>query len=536
MIQAFQRFSQSRVAKVFLAIVALSFMAFFGGGSWFRPHDPHAIIAEVGDLTIGRYDFAERVQQQVQRLTAESGGKFSQEQILSAGIPQMILGQMIREILLNLESKNLGITVSDEAIRQQIQSIKPFQNKNGVFDRNVFTQVLRSLNMSEDAYIEEVRGELTREQLADAIVVGAYLPDMMIDRLFEAQYQFRQASMLLISPSAMPVPPTPSDAVLEAFYNDNQKEFKTPELRTLTALLIDPTQLQLGQNSQITEDDIQALYEAKKESFGNKPLNEVKPAIITELQKEKANEAAFKLTQELDDKIAGGATLEELAPSIPGGKLLKLDNVSRSGLEKGDNLSPNLPEDQELAQEILQAGFALDEASDTPFAQAKSGNYYMVRVDKVSPPALPTFAEIKDRVLKLWIKYEQYKAAQRKAEDYIQAFNKGEQKIALMMAPLPHLSLSEASSEVADEVKNVVFSLRPQSTGLAQTKEGFVVVTLNQITSPTEQVKEKNLASFKEKLLEQYKNDLFLGYVNALRIRYPVKINSVAIKALFPKE
>lgn len=534
MIQAFQRFSQSRVAKVFLTIVALSFMAFFGGGSWFRPHDPNAVIAEIGDLTIGRYDFAERVQQQIQRLTAESEGKISREQILNAGIPQMVLRQIIQEILLNLESKNLGITVSDEAVRKQIQSTKAFQNKNGVFDRNVFTQVLRSLSMSEDAYIDEVRGELTREQLADAIVVGSYLSDTIMEKLFEAQYQLRQASTLLISPDAMPVPPMPSETVLEAFYNDNQKEFKTPELRTITAFLIDPTQLVT--NIQVTEEDIQALYQAKKKSFDNKSLNEAKPEIIAELRKDKANEAAFKLTQELDDKIAGGATLEELAPTVPGGKLLKLDSVSRSGLEKGDTPSPQLPKDQELAQEILQSGFALDEASDTPFTQTKAGDYYMVRMDKVSPPSLPAFAEIKDRVLKLWIKYEQYKAAQSKAEGYVQTFNKGDRKAASMMTPLPQLSLSEASPKVADEVKNVVFSLRPQDTGLAQTKEGFEVVTLNQVISPSEKVKQENLADFKEKLLTQYKNDLFLGYVNALRVRYPVKINSAAIKALFPKE
>ncbi|MBL8677442.1 MAG: peptidyl-prolyl cis-trans isomerase, partial [Alphaproteobacteria bacterium] len=300
-----------------------------------------------------------------------------------------------------------------------------------------------------------------------------------------------------------------------------------------TVLLIDPHQL--GLNSQVTEGDIQALYEAKKESFGNKSLSEVKPALITELQKDKANEAAFKLTQELDDRIAGGTTLEELTPTVPGGKLLKLNNISRSGLEKGDISSLHLPKDQELTQEILQAGFALDEASDTPFTQAKSGDYYMVRVDKVSPPAFPTFAEIRDRVLNLWIKYEQYKAAQNKAEDYVQTFNRGDRKAAPMMTPLPLLSLSEASPEVADEVKNVVFSLKLQGTGLAQTKEGFVVITLNQVILPSEKTKQENLVGFKEKLLEQYKNDLFLGYVNALRVRYPVKINSAAIKALFPE-
>lgn len=95
MIQAFQRFSQSRVAKVFLAIVALSFMAFFGGGSWFRPHDPNAVVAEVGDFTIGRYDFAERVQQQIQRLTTESEGKISR--VLEIFLPEQS-GQVLPEL------------------------------------------------------------------------------------------------------------------------------------------------------------------------------------------------------------------------------------------------------------------------------------------------------------------------------------------------------------------------------------------------------------------------------------------------------
>ena len=40
MIQSFQKFSQSRPAKIFLAIVALSFVAFFGEGIGFNPVTP----------------------------------------------------------------------------------------------------------------------------------------------------------------------------------------------------------------------------------------------------------------------------------------------------------------------------------------------------------------------------------------------------------------------------------------------------------------------------------------------------------------
>src|SRR5438105_3607771 len=117
MIQAFQKFSQSRVAKIFLAIVALSFMAFFGGGSWFRPHDPYAVIAEVGNLSIGRYEVAEKVQQQAQRFMAQSGGSMTREELLKAGLPQMVLNQLIQENLLSLEIEKLGLIVNDETLR-----------------------------------------------------------------------------------------------------------------------------------------------------------------------------------------------------------------------------------------------------------------------------------------------------------------------------------------------------------------------------------------------------------------------------------
>ncbi|MBS0272384.1 MAG: SurA N-terminal domain-containing protein [Proteobacteria bacterium] len=530
MIQSFQKFSQSRVAKIFLAVVALSFMAFFGGGSWFRPHDPNAIVAEVGNLSISRYEFAEKVQQQIQRLMAQSDESLTREQIIQEGLPQMILSQMIQEILFNLESESLGLTVSDEAVRREVQSMKAFQNESGVFERTRFDQILRANGLSEDTFIAEIRSELIRHQLADAIVVGAFLPDEMVNRLFEAQYQFRQASLLFISPKEMPAPKTPGQDVLEAFYNAHQKEFETPELRTITAFIIDPTLI--GKEIQVNSDEIKSMYEAKSDIYGQMKFEKATPLIIAEIQKEKGLEKAFQLTQDLDDQIAGGATLEELAPTVQGGKLIKLEKVDNQGLELMKTPAAQLPEDKELTQDILKTAFSLEEASDSPFSQAKNGAYYMVRVDKVNPASFQPFAEIKDRVEKAWAEQEQLKAAEVKANEYVTSFNNGDRKVSLMTL-LPNLSLSEPSPDVPTEIKQLVFSLRPEHAGMILTSKGFAIVVLNRIIPPVQKVKEEKIASFKEKLLEQYQNDLLNGYLNALRVRYPVKVNNEAIKALF---
>lgn len=530
MIQAFQKFSQSRVAKIFLAVVALSFVAFFGGGSWFRPHDPNAVVAEVGNLSISRSEFVEKVQQQIQRIIAQSGESLTREQILQEGLPHLVLNQMIQEVLFNLESEFLGLTISDETLRGEVQSIKAFHNEKGIFERSRFDQILRANGLSEDTFIAEIRGELIRGQLADAIMIGAFLPEEMVDRLFNAQYQYRQAAMMLISPQEIPLPKVPSEDVLRAFYNTHSKEFKTPELRTITAFVIDPAVI--GKEIQVSPDEIKSIYESKSDVYGKLKIEKATPLIVTDIQKEKGLERAFLLTQELDDKIAGGATLEELAPTVQGGQLIKLNGVDNTGLDPMKNASSDLPKDAELAQDILKTAFSLEEASDSPFAQAKNGAYYMVRVDKVKPTALQPFAEIKDRVAKIWAEQEQLKAAEAKAAAYVKSFNSGDRKISLMTL-LPNISLSEPSPNVSDEIKQLVFSLRPEHAGMVLTSKGFAVVVLNNVIPPVQKIKEEKIADFKEKLLEHYRNDLLNGYLNALRVRYPVKINKAAIKALF---
>jgi peptidyl-prolyl cis-trans isomerase D len=530
MIQAFQKFSQSRVAKVFLAIVALSFIAFFGGGSWFRPHDPNAVVAQVGNLSISRYDLAEKVQQYAHRINAQSGESPTKEQLLEAGLPQMILWELIQELLLNLEAKHLGLTVNDDVLRNRIQSMKAFQNEKGEFDKDHFVQTLRNNGLSEDTFIAEIREELIREQLANAIMVGAYLPDEMIDPLFDAQYQHRQAAMLVVSTKDMPVPSTPSAEVLEAFYKEHQKAFETPELRTITFLILDP--VIMAKEIPVTNEEIKATYEAKSEIFGKDHIDQATPRIIAEVQKEKSIEKMYKLTQEIDDKIAGGATFEELAPTIQGAQLIKLTDVDSHGRDRMETISPQLPKDGELAQEMLKTSFELDEGSDSPFTQAKNGAYFTARVDKVIPPAFQPFAEIQGRVLKIWSENEKIKAAYAKAEKYKQEFNQGNRKAALMTL-LPNISLSEPSPTVSDEVKYLVYSLHVGQAGMTQIPEGFAVVVLNNVIPPDPKVKEEKMASFKEILLKHYKNDLLAGYVNALRVRYPVKMNNAAIKSLY---
>jgi peptidyl-prolyl cis-trans isomerase D len=437
---------------------------------------------------------------------------------------------LIHDLLLNLEAKHLGLTVSDDILRSRIHAIKAFQNEKGQFDRTHFSQMLRANNLSEDSFIAEMSEELVREQIINAIIVGAYLPDEMVDPLFDAQYQHRQASMLVILSKEIPVPPVPNNEVLETFYKKHQKEFKTPELRTLTFLMLDPATI--AKEIPVTDEEIKATYEAKLESFGKKPLEEVKSLVVEEVQKEKALEEIYKITQGLDDKIAGGATFEELAPTAKGAQLIKLSDVDLHGQDRMEVSSPELPKDKELTQEILKAAFDLEEGADSPFTQARNGTYFAVKVDKITPTAFQPFSEIQGRILKIWSENEQMKTAYSKAEKYTKDFNEGNRK-ATLMTLLPNISLSEPSPSVSDEVKELVYSLHVGQAGMTRVPEGFAVVVLNKIIPPLAKVREEKMASFKDVLSKHYQNDLLMSYLKALEVRYRVNVYPSALKALY---
>ena len=519
---------------MFLSIVALSFIVFWGGERWFRSKDSRSVVVTVGDTAIGRYELATKVHQYAQTIADQTGQTPTKEQLFAAGIPQMILGDLIHNLLLDLEAKHLSLVASDDVVREHIHGMKAFQNDKGEFDRERFAQVLRANGFSEDGFINEIREDLIREQLANAVMAGAYVPDEMVSRLFDAQYQHRQASMVVVAAKDIPAPQPPSAEVLEAFYNDHQKEFETPELRTFTVLVLDPATM--GKDVSVTEDEIKATFEAKSEMWGKKKLEEVRKQVIAEIQKEKAAEQLYKLTQEIDDKIAGGATFEEVAPTVPGAQVIKLTDVDKAGRDRMENVSAELPKDEGFAQEMLKTIFSLDEGADSPFAQAKNGAYFTARVDKVIPPVIQPFAEIRDRVLKIWTETEKLKAAYAKAEKYRQDFSQGNRNAALMQL-LPNMSLSEPSPNVADEVKNLVYSLPLGQAGVAQVPEGFAVVVLNKVIPPAPKVREEKMAGFKEALLKRYKNDILSGYVNALRYRYKVSnINAAALQALEVRE
>lgn len=526
MIQAFQKFSQSFVAKAFLVVVALSFAAFFGGSNYFGSRHAQS-VAEVGDMTISMRDFRHALEQEVRAIQARTEQTISAEDLVQMGLANSVLNTLISNALLDQEANSLGLAASNMEILDTIHSIKAFQNESGQFDRTLFDRILYSNRMNEDSFVDEVKSELIRKQLMGAVVAGAFAPKVLSDLILDAQFQIRQGAIVTIEPKNMPLPANPGDSVLEAFYTEHKDAFMQPELRSFTTVLLQPETI-LGDVS-ITDEDIQKEYDATKEDFGNKPLADVKDKVRKNLTKQLAADRLYELSQTLEDEIAGGMSLEELAKTYKL-KLVTAEALTQAGTDAEGNTAPKFVPNEDMQAQIISEGFSTDEGVESTFTETTDGSYFVVRADKVNPAQPLAFADVKNRVYKEWANVQQVQEAYKSAGRIVQGINL-DRTIPGTLSLLPNVSLANPSKDIPGEVLEVLYRLVPGKAGIAPTDKGFIVVMLKNIIPASPQLLNSQKEKVEKETLQLLQSDVLQSYLNALRIRYPLKVNWEAVQA-----
>ena len=113
----------------------------------------------------------------------------------------------------------------------------------GQFDHATFLQAVQNAGYSEQQFIEEVRQDITREQLTQAVEADFAIPPGYAQALFLYINEKRAADYVILTPEAAGDVPAPSDAVLAAYVKANPGRFSTPEYRDADYAAITPDEI-----------------------------------------------------------------------------------------------------------------------------------------------------------------------------------------------------------------------------------------------------------------------------------------------------
>jgi peptidyl-prolyl cis-trans isomerase D len=625
MLQAIRSKAGSLVVKILFGLLIVSF-GVWGIGDIFRERSAaETTVASVGDMKIQADELQLAVRREMDRMNRMMGGNFSTEQAKQIGLIDTVLDRIVAADLLDLEERRLNLLVDDQVVRDNIMANPAFHNSTGAFDRNLFTNILASNQLTEDRYVGLLRRDIARNNLTSAIAGGAMAPVALVETLFRARNEKRVAETVLIANAKVTGIAEPTEAELQDFHAKHEDLFRAPEYRGITALIMKPEDI--ADSIEVPESKIRDEYQSRLDEFqtpdrrqleqilvpdeakakevetalaagkdfatvakevanqgsdtvelgwvkrdelppeladatfalkegeigkptqsplgwhiikvtgvengSTKAFEEVRDQLRKDVAREMAADELYKRSNEIEDALAGGAALDQVAEKFS----LKPTKIAAVDLDGKD--PTGAPVALPNSDEILRVAFNTDRGQTTRMNETKDNGYFILRVDSVQPSTIKPLAEVRDRAKALFLADKQSAAAETEAKAISEAVTPGKNLAAIaaekQLAVTATPAVTRRGSAQANLPASVVakmFDIKPGETAVTSGPEGWYVVQMKSIEPADPAADQATVKQVTEQLTDGMRGDILSQFEKALRNRYPVTVRQQEIDRL----
>jgi peptidyl-prolyl cis-trans isomerase D len=270
------------------------------------------------------------------------------------------------------------------------------------------------------------------------------------------------------------------------------------------------------------------------EPAATQTFDQVKPKLEAQLTHDEAVDRIYKVANRVDDALAGGATLEDVAAKFG----LKLTEIA--AVDVGGRDAEGYPAALPLApSEVTKLAFATGEGQTTRMTETQDGGVYAVRVSKITPPAVKPLAAVKDQAVAAWQDEKRRETVAKTAEDLAAAVKPSARLAAvaaekgLKVTTSPPLLRSPSRGDTTPPaLVSKLFAAKPGEVVTATDAAGSYVAQLGE-PQTTETPSPSASADFSREQNQGMRIDLDAEYTQALRARYPVEIRRAAVDRLF---
>tara|TARA_R110002074_G_scaffold4426_1_gene21925 strand:+ start:28982 stop:30889 length:1908 start_codon:yes stop_codon:yes gene_type:complete len=250
------------LGMVILVLISIPF-ALFGlqnytnGGS-------EAPVAEIGDYKIYQADVNNAFQQRMGELKQQYGEQFSPKLFNEEVVRNEALNRLVQERLILYTVNEDGYAVSEKSILEVISTLDVFQ-KNGRFDKDSYTQLLRSKGLTTDEFVQQVKTGLERDQFIGAIVNTTLVDESEITDFYRLNNQTRDFRYLSLPLSSVIDKVEVTDDEVNENYAQNEHLYKTPAQASIEYVELSINNLMSGFKP--SEAELLEFYENEAASF-----------------------------------------------------------------------------------------------------------------------------------------------------------------------------------------------------------------------------------------------------------------------------
>lgn len=422
MLEKIREGSNSKVVKVLLIFIALTFALAGIGGYITNQADPSVAVVNGEEITRFEFDRAvdnERARQQQQ--LGDFYASLATDPAFNQQLRQRVLDDLINAKLIEMYANKLGLRVSDEQVIDAIRNIGAFQVA-GQFDNTTYQMTLRGLDYTPDGFAETMRSDMARSQLLQALIRSEFaLPNEAVatQRLLN---QKRSGAFTIIDLDNYLEQIEVTDAQLEQWYQLNQQRFNVAEQVKVEFVSLDADAL--AASIEIDEQQVREWYEQNQDRYETPDRYRFAHILIdaeSEDADERAQAALAKLTEGADFAAVAAEYSDDIFTSDTGGDL--------------DFIEPGI-----MDPAFDEAAFALQDVGDMTGIVTTSFGYHIIKLTDIERGKSVDYAEVRDDIVN-----------QMRQERLRQAYYELQQKVSALAFDVP-----DTLQAVADETGLVV--------------------------------------------------------------------------------
>ncbi|MFS1537553.1 MAG: peptidylprolyl isomerase [Candidatus Phlomobacter fragariae] len=365
--------ANSPVLKIVFVIIILSFVLTGVGGYLIGGSNNHA--AKVNGTAISQVQLQQAFQQEKRALQERLGDRFAEIASSEQGIQMLrrqALERLISMTLLNQYSNQLGSTVSDNQIKEDIYNMPIFQTDSH-FDSEKYRAILSQHNVNADDFAQEIRQNLINLQLSKMYMTDEFVLPEEVKFYAQLLLQQREVKTATLSLANYQSKQTVTDKELQDYYNGHQNSFISPEQVQVSYIKLDA--VSQYENVAVKDEELESYY---KQNIANFTQPAQKHYSMIQLTTEKEADSVVKA-------LADGSDFKQLVAEKSTDKFSAANHGDLGWMEATSTPS-----------EIIAAN--LTKKGQISGVIKLATNYIIFRLDDIKPKVVKPFQSVKTEI------------------------------------------------------------------------------------------------------------------------------------------
>ncbi|MBL0944565.1 MAG: SurA N-terminal domain-containing protein [Hydrogenophaga sp.] len=373
----------------FLLILIIPSFVLFGVEGYTRFNEGGAAVASVDGKKIKRAEWDQAHRQEVERLRAMVPNIDSA--LLDSDIARYeSLERLVRQRVLAAAVAKLNLYTPDQRLArelQQNQAIASLRKPDGSLDVEAYRQLLSRQGMTPEIFEASVRADLSQRQVLQGVQATGFGSSAMARATLNAFFEQRELRVKTFTARDFASRVNPSEADIEAFYQQNQALFQAPEQADVEYLVLDAAALQKGIS--ISEADLRSYYDQNASQLSGAEERRASHILLsvpngaTPEQKAEMRKKAEALLAEARANPAKFAELAKANSQDPGSAA---NGGDLDFFGKGAMVPP-----------FEQAVFALRKGQISDIVETDFG-FHIIQLTDIKAPPVKSFAELRPQL------------------------------------------------------------------------------------------------------------------------------------------